>query len=56
MSESTFSCFDDHCVKSVRIRRYSGPYFPAFGLNKERNPINPRNLTSAEANISEVII
>ena len=23
----------DHCVKSVRIRSYSGPYFPAFGLN-----------------------
>ena len=21
------------CVKSVRIRSYSGPYFPAFGLN-----------------------
>ena len=25
-----------HCVKSVRIRCYSGPYFPAFGLNTER--------------------
>ena len=23
----------DHCVKNVRIRSYSGPYFPAFGLN-----------------------
>ena len=23
--------FDElHCVKSVRIRSYSGPYFPAF--------------------------
>ena len=22
-----------HCVKNVRRRRYSGPYFPAFGLN-----------------------
>ena len=22
-----------HCVKSVRIWSYSGPYFPAFGLN-----------------------
>ena len=22
-----------HCVKSVRIRSYSGPYFPAFGPN-----------------------
>ena len=25
-----------HCVKSVRIRRFSGPYFPAFGLNMEK--------------------
>ena len=25
-----------HCVKSVGIRNYSGPYFPAFGLNTER--------------------
>ena len=26
-----------HCVKSVRIRGYSGPYFPAFGLNTGQN-------------------
>ena len=25
-----------HCVKSVRIRSYSSPYLPAFGLNTER--------------------
>ena len=25
-----------HSVKSFRIRSYSGPYFPAFGLNTER--------------------
>ena len=25
-----------HCVKRVRIRNYSGPYFPAFGLSTER--------------------
>ena len=25
-----------HCVKSVRIRSYSGQHFRAFGLNKER--------------------
>ena len=25
-----------HCVKNVLIRSYSGPYFPAFGLNTER--------------------
>ena len=25
-----------HCVKSVRIRTYSGQHFAAFGLNKEK--------------------
>ena len=25
--------FDSHYVKSVSIRSYSGPHFPAFGLN-----------------------
>ena len=24
-----------HCMKSIRIQSYSGPYFPAFGLNTE---------------------
>ena len=28
--------FTRHCIKSVRIRSYSGPYFTAFGLNTER--------------------
>ena len=26
---------DSHCAKIVRIRSFSGTYFPAFGLNKE---------------------
>ena len=26
-----------HCVKSVLILSYSGPYFPAFGLNADQN-------------------
>ena len=25
-----------HCVKSVQMRSFSGPYFPAFGLNTEK--------------------
>ena len=29
-----------HCVKNVRIRSYSGPYFPAFGLNTERYEVS----------------
>ena len=28
-----------HCVKSVHIRSYSGPYFPAFGLNTDGTPV-----------------
>ena len=34
--------FARHCVKSVRIRSYSGPYFPAFGLNKARYGVSLR--------------
>ena len=26
-----------HCVKRVRIRSYSGPYFPEFVLNTDQN-------------------
>ena len=31
-----------HCVKGVCIRTYSGPHFPAFGLNKERYSVSLR--------------
>ena len=31
-----------HYVKSVRIDSYSGPYFPAFGLNTERYAVSLR--------------
>ena len=34
--------FNNHCVISVRIRSYSGPYFPAFGLNLERYSVSLR--------------
>ena len=30
------------CIKSARIRNYSGPYFPAFGLNTERYGVSLR--------------
>ena len=30
-----------HCIKSVRIRNFSGPYFPAFGLNMARYYVSP---------------
>ena len=28
--------YDNNSVKSVQIQSFSGPYFPAFGLNTER--------------------
>ena len=31
-----------HCVKNVRIRSYSGPHFPVFGLNTERYRVSLR--------------
>ena len=31
-----------HCVKSVRIRSYSGPYLLALGLNAERYRLSLR--------------
>ena len=31
-----------HCVKSVRIRSFSGPYFPTFGLNTEKYGVSIR--------------
>ena len=30
----------EHCVKSVQIRSFSGPYFPVFGLNTEIYSVN----------------
>ena len=30
-----------HCVKSVRIQAFSGPYFPTLGLNKEISVFSP---------------
>ena len=32
----------NHCVKSVYIWSYSGPHFPAFGLNTERYGVQMR--------------
>ena len=31
-----------HCIKSVLIRSFSGPYFPAFGLNTDIYFVNLR--------------
>ena len=40
-----------HCVKSVRIRSYSGPHFPAFGLNTERCGVCGKMLTRTTPNM-----
>ena len=36
MTKDEIMWSDKQCVKSVRIRCYSGPHFPVFGLNTER--------------------
>ena len=33
-----FLLFGNHYMKSARIRSYSGPYFPVFGLNTVFSP------------------
>ena len=35
--QQLYQWLDKHCMKSVRIRSYSGPYFSAFGLNTDKN-------------------
>ena len=36
-----------HCVKSVLIQSYSGPHFPAFGLNISEYTLNISELLSS---------
>ena len=31
-----------HCVKTARTQNYSGPHFPAFGLNTKRYSVSFR--------------
>ena len=42
-----------HCVKSVRIRSYSGLHFPAFGLKTGRYGVSLRMRETADQNNSE---
>ena len=34
---SELNMYEEHCMKSVRIRSYSDPHFPASGLNTDQN-------------------
>ena len=34
----------EHCVKSVRIRSFFGPYFPALGLNTNEGKYEPEKI------------
>ena len=38
--QSFFPPSELHCVKSVRIRSFSGPYFLAFRLNTEKYAVS----------------
>ena len=37
-----------HCVKSIRIRSYSGPHFLTFGLNSKRYSVSLRIQSECE--------
>ena len=37
--------FATHCIKNARIRSYSGPNFPGFGLNPEKYSVSLRILS-----------
>ena len=37
-----YNICDVHCVKSVQIRSFFGPYFPAFGLNTDQKKLRIR--------------
>ena len=41
------------CVESVRIRSYSDPYFPVFGLNTERYGVFSQMREKKDQNNSE---
>ena len=43
----------NHYVKSVRIWSFSGPYFPAIGLNTERSPYSVRMRENTDQKNSE---
>ena len=43
----------NHCVKSVRIRNYSGPYFPTIVLNLGISPYSVRMRENKDQNNSE---
>ena len=42
MFRQVYSENNVHCVKSVHIRSYPGPHFPAFGLNTQRYGVSLR--------------
>ena len=43
-----------HSVKIVRIRSFSGPYFPALGLNTERYSVFSQNAENTDEKNSEL--
>ena len=44
-----------HCVKSVSILSFYGPYFPAFGLNTERYGVSQRKRSFLFQKISTIL-
>ena len=42
INNATYHPMNPHCVKSLRIRSYSGPHFPELRLNMERYGVSVR--------------
>ena len=40
-----------HCVRSVRIWSFSGPYFPAFGLNTDQKNSEYEHFSRSASNL-----
>ena len=45
-----------HCVESVRIRSFSGSYFPAFGLNKNSDHFHLRKHLQTENSAKDGLV
>ena len=43
-----------HCVKSVRIGSFSGPYLSTFGLSTERNKVDQKTSRPVDSDSAQV--
>ena len=54
MGDEVKPCKEQRCVKNVRTRSYSGPYFPPFGLNTEKYGLSLRIQSECPENTDQI--